>query len=126
MADFRLALEDCSLGDLGFNGPRYTYTNKRTNGGLTLVRLDRVVANRLWCEQHKGAKVFVLAAQASDHNPIQITFRTNKQWYGSQKRNFKFEDRWWLDPGCRKIIKDVWEGTGVQEESFMAVKRNLE
>ena len=85
IADFILALEDCSLGDLGFNGPRYMWTNKRIDEGLTLVRLDRVVDNCLQCEQHRGAKVFVLASWASDHNLIQIMFGKEEKWCGSRK-----------------------------------------
>ena len=41
------------------------------------MRLDRAVANEGWCEQHRGAEVFVLVARASDHNPIQIMFEKN-------------------------------------------------
>jgi hypothetical protein len=94
MTDFRAALEECSLGDLGFIGLKFTWTNKRMDGGLTLVRLDRVVANGGWCEQHRRAEVFVLAAQASDHNFVQIIFGKMEQIRGGGKRNFKFEDRW--------------------------------
>ena len=82
MVDFKLALEDCSLGDLGFIGPKFTWTNKRMDGGLTLVRLDRVVANIGWCEQHRGAEVFVLAVRALDHNPLQIMFEKIEQCGG--------------------------------------------
>jgi hypothetical protein len=92
MVDFKSALKDCSLGDLGFIGPRLTWTNKRGDGGLTLVRLDRAVANGGWCEQHRGAEVFVLAKQALDHNPLQIMFGKTEQLRRGGKWNFKFED----------------------------------
>jgi hypothetical protein len=126
MTDFRSALEECNLGDLGFIGPRFTWTNKRTDGGLTLVCLDRAVANEGWCELHRRAEVVVLAARASDHNPLLVMFEKTEQWSRGGKRNFKFEDRWWLDPECDKIIKDAWEGTGVQEGPMLVVQRNLE
>lgn len=70
MAAFLSVLEECHPGDLGFIGPRYTWSNKRAGGVTTQVRLDRTLANRTWCERHGGAEVFVLAARASDHNPL--------------------------------------------------------
>jgi exonuclease III len=107
MTDFRSALEECNLGDLGFIGPKFTWTNKRIDGGLTLVRLDRAVANEGWCELHRRAEVVVLAARASDHNPLLVMFEKTEQWSRGGNRNFKFKDRWWLDPECDKIIKDA-------------------
>ena len=74
MASFRLALEDCYLTNLRFNGPRYTWSNKRTNGTNTRVRLDRVVATSTWCEQHRGMEVYVFTTRASDHNPLFVVF----------------------------------------------------
>jgi hypothetical protein len=68
MATFRLALEDCYLTDLGYNGPRFTWSNKRMDGTITRVRLNRVVATSTWCEQYRGVEVCILATRASDHN----------------------------------------------------------
>ena len=45
---------------------------------------------------------------------------------GGGKRNFKFEDRWWLDPVCDKIINEIWEGTEGHEGLIMVVQQNLE
>jgi len=49
--NFRMALEDCDLSDLGFSGPRYTWSNSKSDGNFTQERLDRAVANREWCSR---------------------------------------------------------------------------
>jgi hypothetical protein len=51
--NFRMALEDCDLSDLGFSGPRYTWCNNRSDGNFTQERLDRAVANREWCARFR-------------------------------------------------------------------------
>jgi hypothetical protein len=63
MVDFIITLEECNLGDLGFNGPQFTWSNKRSDGGITHVRLDRALATSTWCDGHRGAEVHVLATK---------------------------------------------------------------
>jgi hypothetical protein len=111
MVAFRLALEDCYLTDLGYNGPRFTWSNKRMDGSFTRVRLDRAVATSTWCEQHRGMEVCVLATRASDHNPLLIVFDKKERHIGGRNRGFKFEDKWWLEPDYGKIIEDTWRGS---------------
>ncbi|XP_059445337.1 uncharacterized protein LOC132177129 [Corylus avellana] len=105
MADFWSALEVCNLWDLGFIGPRFTWSNRRTDGVLTQVRLDRAVANSKWCQRFEEAEVYVFAARASDHNPLMVQFEKKQPRSYSGAKGFKFEDQWWLDPDCGNIIK---------------------
>lgn len=44
MSIFNDLLNNCNLLDLGYNGPRFTSTNKRDNG-LVMRCLDKVLAN---------------------------------------------------------------------------------
>jgi hypothetical protein len=67
---FRNTLEDCYLSDLGFRGPKFTWTGRRTDGVPIRERLDRAVANCQWCGLYRQAVVDVLAACTSDHNPL--------------------------------------------------------
>ena len=41
-------MNECQMLDLGFSGPKFTWTNKRDLGGLIQCRLDRVWANPDW------------------------------------------------------------------------------
>lgn len=70
MEDFKGALEDCRLSDLGAPRPKFTWHNGRQGSDFTKERLDRVVANQQWCEIFPYAEASVLANKASHHNPL--------------------------------------------------------
>jgi hypothetical protein len=74
---FHNALDDSQLGDLGFVGPSFTWSNKCHDDTFTQERLDRAVGNSGWCNMHKSAGVEVMATRASDHHPILLNFNTH-------------------------------------------------
>ena len=45
---FKNCLDLCSMVDMGFSGPRYTWTNKRDINNLILERIDRFFMNPDW------------------------------------------------------------------------------
>jgi hypothetical protein len=73
MVKFR-DLEECQLGDLGFVGPFFTWSNRRMDDTFTRERLDRAVANMKWCSIFPIVSVLILVARTSDHNPIVVKF----------------------------------------------------
>ena len=42
---FKDCLDRCSMVDMGFSGPRYTWTNNRDISNLILERIDRFLVN---------------------------------------------------------------------------------
>jgi exonuclease III len=70
MEAFQNTLEVCGLFDLGFKGPKYTWSNCQEGPYLIKERLDRVVANRSWCELFREVEVWVGVAIRSDHSPV--------------------------------------------------------
>ena len=42
---FKDCLDRCSMVDMGFSGPRYTWTNKRDISNLILERIDKFFMN---------------------------------------------------------------------------------
>jgi hypothetical protein len=50
MQDFRNTIEICRLYDLGFSGPKFTWSNKRYDLFFMQERLDRVLANSAWID----------------------------------------------------------------------------
>ena len=64
---FKDCLDRCSMMDLGFLGPRYTWTNKRDINNLILERIDRFFMNLEWCTLYLKAKVMHLPRCHSDH-----------------------------------------------------------
>jgi cation diffusion facilitator CzcD-associated flavoprotein CzcO len=49
MERFRSTIQFCQLGDLGFRGSKYTWSNKRKARGFILGSLDRAMATTSWC-----------------------------------------------------------------------------
>jgi hypothetical protein len=43
-------LAECSLGDLGFKGSKFTWANKRDPSNFIKERLDQALATDGWCE----------------------------------------------------------------------------
>jgi exonuclease III len=108
MMRFREALEDCHLGDLGYQGSFFTWSNKRSDDSYTKERLDRAVANTEWCSIFPKVMVSVLAARTSDHSPLIISFDEDGHERNSLMRSFKFEAWWSNEVECLSIINSVW------------------
>ena len=70
MEEFQATLELCHLYDLGFQGYKFTWNNKRPGAANTRERLDRAVANREWKEKFSASTLTHRFNHASDHVPI--------------------------------------------------------
>ena len=58
MEDFRVALEDCGLADLGFSEHKFIWTNRRLGSAHTKQRLDRSMANKVWMEKFLASSMY--------------------------------------------------------------------
>jgi hypothetical protein len=58
-----VALEDCGLSDLGYNGSKFTCTNCHQDGTFMKEKLDHAVVNKAWCEMNSNYEAEVLAAR---------------------------------------------------------------
>jgi exonuclease III len=70
MIDFQQTLEACKLTDLGFCGPKYTWSNCREGRDFIKERLDRGVANEEWRKCFPEAVISMEVAISSDHAPL--------------------------------------------------------
>lgn len=50
MKDFNDCMDECGLTDLGFSGPKYTWSN-----GHVQERLDRCIVNAAWLSMHENS-----------------------------------------------------------------------
>ncbi|CAM8900163.1 unnamed protein product [Rhodiola kirilowii] len=76
---FKAAVRDCSLSDLGYKGYRYTYSNRRRGFQETRCRLDRALVCQEWRSMFPRATVTHLVAHP-DHCPILIQLRSDTKW----------------------------------------------
>jgi hypothetical protein len=97
MAGFGKVLEECGLSDLGFVGPRFTWSNHQTGYSFLQERLDRALGDREWCQLFPNVIVSVLEAICFDHNPILVAFKEYKESNCFNKGGFKFEAAWTRD-----------------------------
>ena len=72
MRDFQKTLEHYQLQDLGYNGSKFTWTNKQEGDSFIQERLDRATVSPEWSVWHPGVYVEIMAARSSDHAPINI------------------------------------------------------
>ncbi|KAL5571808.1 hypothetical protein UlMin_021405 [Ulmus minor] len=110
--DFRKAVDDCQICDLGFVGDSFTWCNNRPND-LIYERLDRGFGNIDWMDRFPNTKVEHLAAICFDHRPLLFSFGNHlvADRCGKKKRvnRFHFEEAWSNDPGCGELVKSCWE-----------------
>ena len=108
MEDFRVALENCELTDLGFNGHKFTWTNQRLGSAHTKQRLDKAVADKDWIEKFPASSVSHLFSHASDHIPILLRTMNDRRLRGRGVGGFKFEESWLLWDDCEEVVHEVW------------------
>lgn len=95
----------CELSDLGFIGPKFTWTNMRSSGGLIQEILDRVLVNAEWREAFPEVTVTHLPRTHSDHCPLRVDF--NPRRGPRLERPFRCETMWvdcW-ESACSGSIK---------------------
>ena len=99
---FKECLDNCNMIDIGFSGPRFTWTHKREVHALIQERLDRFFVNPSWCLLYLEARVMHLTRCHSDHCPVMLDMlpRTNT----GRARPFKFQTCWLTDPTFPSIV----------------------
>jgi hypothetical protein len=107
MQAFQHALE-CNLFDLGFCGPRYTWSNCREDEAFIKERLDRGVANLEWRSLFPEAVVLVEAVISSDHAPLFLTIQRQPR-RKSRPKQFRYKADWTLDKECKEVIRTTWQ-----------------
>lgn len=98
------------LMDLGFSRPSYTWTRGLTEGTFHEARLDRALANFLWCDRFPNAGVVHLPRIHSDHVPLLLNLKENKVPQGHS--SFKFQVAWTRHPSFLNTIHDAWNKNG--------------
>ena len=75
---FKDSLDKCNMLDIGFAGPRFTWTNRREVQALIQERIDRFFVNPSWCVMYPDAKITHLTWCHSDHCPVllEVQLRT--------------------------------------------------
>ena len=97
----------CGMLDLGFSGPRYTWSNKRGLTDLIQLRLDRCWPNSSWKSLFKEANVTHLAQVNSDHCPLLLNL--SPPLPSCSERPFRFQPMWMSHWDFPRVVNDAWE-----------------
>lgn len=103
---FKECLDTCNMVDLGFNGPRFTWTNWRDIFDLVQERIDRFFANPSWCTNFPNAKVTHLTHCLSDH--CMVLLESNPSSGVHLPKPFMFHSFWLSDLSFPCIVSEAW------------------
>ena len=119
MRDFQEAVRYCSLADMSYHGPVFTWCNKREEG-LVNKKLDRVLVNEEWNRKFPAAYGIFEAGGCSDHLRCQVKFGIA---IPKPKGPFKFNNVLTTMPEFLPTVKDYWDGTPALFHSTSAMFR---
>ncbi|XP_075663122.1 uncharacterized protein LOC142632636 [Castanea sativa] len=109
MQGFRDCLDVCGLKDLGFSGLPFTWCNRRYDGPVTWVRLDRAVASADWMLKFPTARLHHLSGSSSDHCPIWLCSDDVQRHFFRPNKPFRFEAMWLKDASCKGVVQSAWD-----------------
>uniref|UniRef100_A0A2N9IKD9 CCHC-type domain-containing protein n=1 Tax=Fagus sylvatica TaxID=28930 RepID=A0A2N9IKD9_FAGSY len=106
MSEFKNCLNACSMIDLGFSGPKFTWSNCHDVSSLIMERLDRALANPDWRILFPEAAVSHLTRTHSDHCPFLLTLCPFIPHV--LPRPFRFENIWLSHSDFPNIVDQAW------------------
>ncbi|KAG6663057.1 hypothetical protein CIPAW_03G284300 [Carya illinoinensis] len=89
------------LADLGYSGPKFTWTNKRYGLMHIRERLDKGIANPMWTTLFPYATIIHLPINSFDHAHLLLTTSCPRR----SSKPFKFEDFWAKYSSSLEVIK---------------------
>ena len=106
---------DCSLSDLGFKGPQYTWHNKQVEESTIMARLDRALANTEWRLLFEHAIVIHDYMVGLDHRLLVIQLEKCPK---KRRRSFKYEAKWSREEDCKVVIQNEWDSNGNNNQNL--------
>ncbi|KAJ8761865.1 hypothetical protein K2173_005576 [Erythroxylum novogranatense] len=107
MTEFRNALDECGLIDLGSRGPWFTWETGNTPRTNIRERFDRGVATSSWREIFPDCEINHLPHSISDHCPLLLDTHPGE----TRERTefpFRFESSWCMEDDCEEDIRKIW------------------
>ncbi|GAU38731.1 hypothetical protein TSUD_208420 [Trifolium subterraneum] len=108
---FREAVSDSGLVDIHWKGYPFTWFKSLGTERAVEEKLDRAMANDIWCNMFQYATVECLTTTASDHYPLLLECDPKPIQHRHLKQ-FKFENAWFAEPEFDTFVKQHWETYG--------------
>ena len=119
MRDFQRMVLRCDLSDMGYQGPLYTWCNKREEG-VICKKLDRVLMNGAALNRFQNGFVTFEPGGCSDHLRCKIQLKPPME---KIKKPFKYVNAIGSLSGFLPMIQEYWESTEVLFHSTSAMFR---
>lgn len=107
MGDFQDLVRHCSLQDMGYNGTRFIWCNKRAEG-LICKKLDRALVNEEWLNQYQNSYSVFEVGSCSDHSRGRFVLEAEAR---SGRKPFKFMNIITRVPQFMQTVESYWEST---------------
>ncbi|KAL0453909.1 UNVERIFIED_CONTAM: hypothetical protein Slati_1369000 [Sesamum latifolium] len=112
MQNFRNALLECDLHDIGFTGDPYTWSNRQLYPHTVVERLDRACANMSWSQLYPEVSLSHLQQICLDHKALLIRLSDRLAYMSEGSRPWRFEAAWLQSDQCEKVVADSWFMSG--------------
>ncbi|KAK4706662.1 hypothetical protein R3W88_033794 [Solanum pinnatisectum] len=106
--------------DLGFNGPRFTWSNQRGINFRMWKRLDRAMVNDKWLKNMPQTTINHLPSVGSDHCPLLMETNTRVD---THIKYFRFLNYWTDQPSFEETVTECWNRDF--EERVRVAEENL-
>ena len=105
--EFKSYLDDCNFLDLGFSGPKFTWSNRWQIFDLILECIDRSLANPAWRTPYLEASVTHLPKVFSNHCPVLLDL--TRPLPTATDKPFRFHTMWLHHPDFPNVVRKTWE-----------------
>lgn len=105
--DFREAIRDCDLVDMGSTGYPFTWSNRRFGDHLIDEKQDKFLGNSNWRNYFQDKAAVNLVSWSSYHNPILMEVLEKGKEDRHAKRTLHrvhYEDMWSPYEKCKEIV----------------------
>lgn len=86
--EFREAIRDCNLFDLGSRGYSFTWSNKQFGPQLIQEKLDRFLCNQKWRVEFYDDLATNLVHWESDHCPVLMEVKERQRSLSYERKTF--------------------------------------
>lgn len=115
--EFKGFLDECNILDLGFAGPKFTWTNRRPISNLIIERIDRCFANPVWRLLYPKAIVTHLPRTFLDHYLVLIELC--RASVNHLNKPFRFQSMWLLHQDFPRVVQQAWTEDRILQEVIL-------
>lgn len=105
MDEFLNCVTQAGLYDCRYRGNYFTWSNKQAGSDRVVSKIDRVLVNGLWMQEHPNAEAEFMNPGVSDHTPMVLSLYDNNN---RGPMPFKFFNYWVYEKDFNKIVENVW------------------